>query len=61
MDLAYVACGRQDAYFEYRLKPWDYAAGGLIVVEAGGVLKDIGKSLYHIKMFRILQYLLMRI
>lgn len=41
LDLAYVACGRQDAYFEYRLKPWDYAAGNLIVVEASGVVGSI--------------------
>lgn len=36
LDLCYVACGRQDAYLEENLKPWDYAAGGLIVQEAGG-------------------------
>lgn len=41
LDLAYVACGRLDAYFEYRLKPWDYAAGNLIVVESGGVVGSI--------------------
>ena len=46
LDLAYVACGRQDAYFEYNLKPWDYAAGSLIVKEAGGVICDAsGKEL----------------
>ncbi|MDO4741544.1 MAG: inositol monophosphatase family protein, partial [Eubacteriales bacterium] len=36
-DLAYVACGRQDVFFELRLRPWDYAAGALLVTEAGGV------------------------
>lgn len=36
MDLAYVAAGRMDAYYERGLKPWDYAAGALLVVEAGG-------------------------
>jgi myo-inositol-1(or 4)-monophosphatase len=36
VDLAYVACGRFDAFFESGLKPWDVAAGGLIVEEAGG-------------------------
>lgn len=41
LDLAYVACGRQDAYFEYALKPWDYAAGNLILVEAGGIVQSI--------------------
>ena len=38
LDLAYVACGRQDAYFEITLKPWDFAAGALLVPEAGGKL-----------------------
>ena len=36
LDLAYVAAGRQDGYWEYGLKPWDMAAGILIVREAGG-------------------------
>jgi len=36
MDLAYLACGRHDVFFEMKLKPWDYAAGSLIVQEAGG-------------------------
>jgi len=35
-DLAYVACGRMDAFYEIRLKPWDTAAGWLLVEEAGG-------------------------
>lgn len=37
MDLAFVACGRQDVFFELTLKPWDIAAGSLLVTEAGGV------------------------
>jgi len=36
VDLACVACGRIDVFFEMRLKPWDYAAGSLLVQEAGG-------------------------
>jgi fructose-1,6-bisphosphatase/inositol monophosphatase family enzyme len=36
MDLAYVAAGRTDAYWEYGLAPWDTAAGALLVEEAGG-------------------------
>lgn len=40
VDLCYVACGRMDAFFEYNLKPWDVAAGGLIVKEAGGTVHD---------------------
>lgn len=39
-DLAYVACGRFDAFWEYDLKPWDVAAGTVIVKEAGGVVTD---------------------
>ena len=41
MDLCYTACGRIDAYFERRLKPWDYAAGIAILREAGGCVTDI--------------------
>lgn len=36
MDLAYTACGRYDAYWEFNLNPWDTAAGVLLVQEAGG-------------------------
>lgn len=39
-DLAYVACGRFDAFWEYDLKPWDVAAGAIIVKEAGGIVTD---------------------
>jgi myo-inositol-1(or 4)-monophosphatase len=35
-----VACGRFDSFWEYDLKPWDVAAGALIVKEAGGVVTD---------------------
>ena len=38
LDLAYLACGRHDVFFELSLKPWDYAAGTLLVQEAGGVV-----------------------
>lgn len=40
IDLAYVACGRTDAFFESNLKPWDYAAGVILVEEAGGTVTD---------------------
>jgi 3'-phosphoadenosine 5'-phosphosulfate (PAPS) 3'-phosphatase len=36
LDLAYVAAGRFDGYWEFNLKPWDAAAGKLLVEEAGG-------------------------
>jgi myo-inositol-1(or 4)-monophosphatase len=45
LDLAYVAAGRFDAYWERGLKPWDVASGALLVREAGGRLLDLdGKS-----------------
>lgn len=40
VDLAYVACGRFDAFFEYSLHPWDVAAGAFIVQQAGGKITD---------------------
>jgi myo-inositol-1(or 4)-monophosphatase len=40
VDLVYTACGRFEGFFEYNLKPWDVAAGTLIVQEAGGIVTD---------------------
>lgn len=40
IDLAWVASGRFDAFWEYSLKPWDVAAGSLIVKQAGGKVSD---------------------
>jgi myo-inositol-1(or 4)-monophosphatase len=40
LDLCYVASGRLDGFWELKLKPWDVAAGALIVAEAGGTLSD---------------------
>lgn len=42
LDLCDVACGRADIFFEMRLRPWDVAAGALIVQEAGGVFRSLG-------------------
>ena len=42
LDLCDVACGRADAYIERWLHPWDYAAGALIVAEAGGTVTSCG-------------------
>jgi myo-inositol-1(or 4)-monophosphatase len=39
-DLAYVACGRMEGFFEYNLNPWDVAAGAIIVQQAGGLVTD---------------------
>ncbi|MBC8167661.1 MAG: inositol monophosphatase [Bryobacteraceae bacterium] len=41
IDLAYVACGRLDAFWEFGLKPWDQAAGILLTQEAGGRASDM--------------------
>jgi myo-inositol-1(or 4)-monophosphatase len=41
LDLCYLACGRFDAYWEWKLGPWDCAAGVLIVREAGGRVSDL--------------------
>ena len=41
LDLAYVAAGRFDGYWEIGIKPWDVAAGALLVKEAGGLVCDI--------------------
>ncbi|HUI91319.1 MAG TPA: inositol monophosphatase family protein [Chitinivibrionales bacterium] len=40
LDLCWVACGRFDGHFEYKLSPWDFAAGMLIIKEAGGKCSD---------------------
>lgn len=40
LDLCYVACGRFDGFWELKLKPWDVAAGALIIEEAGGRVSD---------------------
>ena len=41
LDLAYVACGRLDGFWEFGLQPWDIAAGALLIEEAGGLVSDI--------------------
>ncbi|MGQ9570308.1 MAG: inositol monophosphatase family protein, partial [Thermodesulfovibrionales bacterium] len=40
IDLAYLACGRCDGFFELGLSPWDIAAGSLLIKEAGGIVTD---------------------
>ena len=41
LDLCAVACGRVEAFFEYSLCPWDYAAGSLLITEAGGAASTL--------------------
>jgi len=48
VDLCYIACGRLDGYFEIGLKPWDTAAGVLIVEEAGGKVSDYSGNEFSI-------------
>lgn len=69
IDLAYVACGRLEGYFEYNLNPWDVAAGILIVEQAGGKVTDFrggddclfggqlcaGNNLMHPEMLELVQ------
>jgi myo-inositol-1(or 4)-monophosphatase len=53
LDLAYVAAGRLDGFWELKLKPWDVAAGVLMVREAGGVVSTFENSSYDIFTDRI--------
>lgn len=41
LDLAWVACGRMDGFWEFGLMPWDLAAGALLIQEAGGIVTDL--------------------
>ena len=49
LNLSYVACGRLDAYWSGTLKPWDQAAGVLIVREAGGKVTKIGGEDFNVQ------------
>ncbi|RJG47601.1 inositol-1-monophosphatase [Motilimonas pumila] len=49
LDLAYVAAGRADGYFELGLKPWDFAAGELIAKEAGAIVTDFAGNHNYVK------------
>ena len=54
LDLAYVACGRMDAFWEFNLNPWDTAAGILLVEEAGGRVTDFAGARFQLKSGEIL-------
>ncbi len=49
IDLAYVACGRLDAFWEFGLNPWDMAAGLLLIQEAGGKASDMRGAAHHLR------------
>ena len=48
LDLCWVACGRFDGFWEWKLQPWDTAAGSLIVREAGGMVSDFRGGLFDL-------------
>jgi myo-inositol-1(or 4)-monophosphatase len=48
LDLAYVAAGRLDAFWEFNLNPWDTAAGILLVEEAGGRVTDFSGNRFRL-------------
>jgi len=54
LDLAYVAAGRFDGFWELKLNPWDIAAGWLLVEEAGGLVTDIAGNNYYLESSSIL-------
>jgi len=54
LDLAYVAAGRFDGFWELKLNPWDIAAGWLLVEEAGGLVTDIAGRDYYLESSSIL-------
>jgi myo-inositol-1(or 4)-monophosphatase len=54
LDLAYVAAGRVDAFWEFNLNPWDTAAGILLVTEAGGAVTDFSGNPYRLESREIL-------
>ncbi len=47
LDMAWVACGRLDGYFEHEIPPWDAAAGAMLVQEAGGKVSNYRGVRYH--------------
>ena len=54
LDLAYTACGRLDAYWEFNLNPWDTSAGALLVTEAGGTMSCYDGSPFRLDSREIL-------
>ena len=48
LDLAYTACGRLDAFWEFNLNPWDTSAGALLVTESGGTMSSFDGGKFHL-------------
>jgi myo-inositol-1(or 4)-monophosphatase len=54
LDLAYVACGRFEAFWEFNLNPWDTSAGFLLVEEAGGRISDFSGGPFQLNSREVL-------
>jgi myo-inositol-1(or 4)-monophosphatase len=54
LDLAHVAAGRFDGFWEFGLSPWDMAAGCLLIEEAGGLVGDLGGGQHHLQSGNVL-------
>ncbi|HEY0583573.1 MAG TPA: inositol monophosphatase family protein, partial [Chloroflexota bacterium] len=54
LDMCYVACGRLDGYWEHHVKPWDQAAGAVLVREAGGNVTATNGSPFSIEANQVL-------
>lgn len=54
LDMAYLAAGRFDGFWELKLKPWDTAAGSLLVTEAGGIVTDLFGGTFHLDSAHVL-------
>ena len=54
LDLAYLAMGRFDGFWELKLSPWDMAAGSLLITEAGGRVTDFSGGPFNIYLKEIL-------
>jgi len=54
LDMAYVASGRFDGFWELKLMPWDMAAGSLLILEAGGVITELFGDTFHLRSEHVL-------
>jgi myo-inositol-1(or 4)-monophosphatase len=48
LEIAYVACGRLDIYFDFRLSPWDIAGGMVVLQEVGGLMRDLENQPFEV-------------